>query len=181
MRRPLCCVCVAFVVTVFLYLKFCPLPEPVHDYPEGERITLLGDVYKKEFKSGSQGNALVVELENVQRWSPDLAGKETEIKTKTKGGKVLCYLEADENLTVPKAGSTIAVEGKVSCFDRAGNPGNLTRGSIIGSSVWTAGSTRQRSVQRAAGIPRIARSCISSGAILRGSLTGCLRLGMHRS
>ena len=62
MRRPLCCVCVAFVVTVFLYLKFCPLPEPVHDYPEGERITLLGDVYKKEFKSGSQGNALVVEL-----------------------------------------------------------------------------------------------------------------------
>lgn len=125
MRRPLCCVCVAFVVTVFLYLKFCPLPEPVHDYPEGERITLLGDVYKKEFKSGSQGNALVVELENVQRWSPDLAGKETEIKTKTKGGKVLCYLEADENLTVPKAGSTIAVEGKVSCFDRAGNPGEF--------------------------------------------------------
>ena len=59
MRRPLCCVCVAFVVTVFLYLKFSPPQYPVHDHPEGEQITLLGEVCKKEYKSGYQGSMLV--------------------------------------------------------------------------------------------------------------------------
>lgn len=112
MRRPLCCVCAAFVVTVFLYLKLCPPQEAVYDYPEGEQVTLLGEVYKKEFKSGYQGNTLVIWLKNVR-----MSG---EAET---AGNVICYIEADEDLTVPRAGSTIAVDGEVSCFDRARNPG----------------------------------------------------------
>lgn len=121
MRRPLCCVCVAFVATVFLYLKFCPPPKPVYDDLEGGRITLLGEVCKKEYKSGYQGTTLVIELENVRRWSPSQTPDEKEVAR----GKVLCYIEADENLVEPKAGSTVAVEGEVSYFGTARNPGEF--------------------------------------------------------
>ncbi|MDE7417705.1 MAG: DNA internalization-related competence protein ComEC/Rec2 [Lachnospiraceae bacterium] len=121
MRRPLCCVCVAFVVTVFLYLKISPPPEPVHDLPEGERITLLGEVCQKEYKSEYQKNTLVIQLKNVQRWSPDLEQNAEKVKR----GNVICYIEADEGLAEPKAGSMVAVEGVVSYFDRAGNPGEF--------------------------------------------------------
>lgn len=121
MRRPLCCVCVAFVVTVFLYLKFSPPQYPVHDHPEGEQITLLGEVCKKEYKSGYQGSMLVIELKNVQGWSPG-SGQEGET---SKRGNVICYIEANEELVVPKAGSVVAVEGEVSYFDTARNPGEF--------------------------------------------------------
>ncbi len=121
MRRPLCCVCVAFVVTVFLYLKFSPPQYPVHDHPEGEQITLLGEVCKKEYKSGYQGSMLVIELKNVQGWSPG-SGQEGET---SKRGNVICYIEANEGLVVPKAGSVVAVEGEVSYFDTARNPGEF--------------------------------------------------------
>lgn len=121
MRRPLCCVCVAFVVTVFLYLKFSPPQHPVHDHPEGEQITLLGEVCKKEYKSGYQGSMLVIELKNVQGWSPG-SGQEGET---SKRGNVICYIEANEGLVVPKAGSVVAVEGEVSYFDTARNPGEF--------------------------------------------------------
>ncbi len=121
MRRPLCCVCVAFVVTVFLYLKFSPPQHPVHDHPEGEQITLLGEVCKKEYKSGYQGSMLVIELKNVQGWSPG-SGQEGET---SKRGNVICYIEANEGLAVPKAGSVVAVEGEVSYFDTARNPGEF--------------------------------------------------------
>lgn len=121
MRRPLCCVCVAFVVTVFLYLKFSPPQYPVHDHPEGEQITLLGEVCKKEYKSGYQGSMLVIELKNVQGWSPG-SGQEGET---SKRGNVICYIEANEGLAVPKAGSVVAVEGEVSYFDTARNPGEF--------------------------------------------------------
>ena len=111
----------AFVVTVFLYLKFSPPQYPVHDHPEGEQITLLGEVCKKEYKSGYQGSMLVIELKNVQGWSPG-SGQEGET---SKRGNVICYIEANEGLVVPKAGSVVAVEGEVSYFDTARNPGEF--------------------------------------------------------
>ncbi|MDE6918407.1 MAG: ComEC family competence protein, partial [Lachnospiraceae bacterium] len=119
MRRPLCCVCVAFVATVFLYLQCNPLPGVVQDCTEGERITLFGEVCKKEYQSGHQGKTLVIRLENVQRWSP---GMEQDGQQAVRGD-VICYVGVDADLVEPKAGSTIAVEGEVSYFGEARNPG----------------------------------------------------------
>ena len=64
MRRPLCCVCAAFVVTVFLYLIINPLAEQKFDLPEGTRITLIGELTQKEYKK----ETLVLRLENVREW-----------------------------------------------------------------------------------------------------------------
>lgn len=114
MRRPLCCVCVAFVVTVFLYLQLSPPPESVCDLPEGGRVTLLGEVTQKEYKQGT----LVLQLKNVKEWGADS-------DQNAKRGQVICYIESEEEMTEPKAGSVVAVEGKVSYFDAARNPGEF--------------------------------------------------------
>jgi len=105
---------VAFVVTVFLYLRLSPPAGPEHDLQEGVRATLLGEVCQKEYKNG----ALVLELTNVRTKDAAL-GQNAESKN------VLCYIEADGKLTEPKAGSTVAVEGKVSYFNTARNPGEF--------------------------------------------------------
>lgn len=114
MRRPLCCACVAFVVTVFLYLRLSPPAEPLHDLSEGARVTLLGEVCQKEYKNG----ALVLELTNVKEKGVG-SGQNAE------RGNILCYIESDVGLAEPKAGSTVAVEGKVSYFDEARNLGEF--------------------------------------------------------
>ena len=111
MRRPLCCVCVAFVVTVFIYLQMNPAPAPTLCLEEGSNVTLQGRVVQKYV----QKDELVVQLDHVSASQP---------KQKI-DGRVLCYLELGERGDVPKAGSVIAVAGKVSGFGRARNPGEF--------------------------------------------------------
>lgn len=119
MRRPLCCVCVAFVVTVFLYLEISPPSQAAHDFPEGERITLQGEVCQKEYRQNEyQKNTLVVRLKNVREWGTN-AGRNTA------GADVICYMESGKGMSEPKTGSVVAVEGKVSYFDTARNPGEF--------------------------------------------------------
>lgn len=113
MRRPLCCVCAAFVVTVFLYLIISPPPERIFDFPEGIRVTFIGKVTQKEYKK----ETLVLRLEHVKAWRSNIQGNEL--------GSVLCYMEPCEDAVEPKVGSTIVVEGKVSYFDKARNPGGF--------------------------------------------------------
>lgn len=113
MRRPLCCVCAAFVVTVFLYLIISPPPEQSFDLQEGTRVILIGELTQKEYKK----ETLVLRLEHVKEWRSNV--QENEL------GCVLCYMETCEDIVEPKVGSTVAVEGKVSYFDRARNPGGF--------------------------------------------------------
>ena len=99
MRRPLCCVCVAFVATVFLYLSVSPPSEPVRDLPEGERVTLIGEVCQKEYQSVYQRNTLVIWLKDIRRWSPD-SGQAAE---KLGNGRVgRCFWNTSEVIWVMK-------------------------------------------------------------------------------
>lgn len=121
MRRPLCCVCVAFVATVFLYLSVSPPSEPVRDLPEGERVTLIGEVCQKEYQSVYQSSTLVIWLRDIRRWNTD-SGQAAE---KLGNGRVICYIDAEEGMEEPRVGCTIAVEGETAYFDRSGNPGEF--------------------------------------------------------
>ena len=116
MKRPLCCVCAAFVATVFLFLKFGPLPYVVDIPEEGKRVTLLGEISQKEYKEGT----LILCLKQVSQ----LNSNEENNQKENRFG-VLCYIEADEHMTEPGLGSMIAVEGKVSYFKEARNPGEF--------------------------------------------------------
>lgn len=113
MKRPLCCICAAFVATVFLYLKLNPLPDVEYDIAEGSEITLLGEVYQKEYSK----DQLVLYLKHIKVWNSNVE------PSKISG--VICYIKQEENQTEPKIGSTIAVEGTVSYFKEARNPGEF--------------------------------------------------------
>ena len=114
MKRPLCCVCIAFVVTVFLYLELNPTQPPSYTAEEGCQVTLLGEVSQKEYKE----ETLVLTLQNVKR-----RGAEGDLTDEKCG--VLCYLESSEDVCIPRLGSIVAVEGKVSCFQEVRNPGGF--------------------------------------------------------
>lgn len=107
MKRPLCCVCTAFVAIVFLYLQLNPIPDKTYDYADGSKVTLCGQVSKKEYQS----DALVLYLSHI-RDSDTIS-------------KVLCYMEPQDMASEPKSGSIVVVEGKVSYFNKARNPGGF--------------------------------------------------------
>ncbi|MDE7323861.1 MAG: DNA internalization-related competence protein ComEC/Rec2 [Lachnospiraceae bacterium] len=107
MKRPLCCVCAAFVVIVFLYLEWNPAPDIIHDNADGSRVTLHGEVYQKE----QQGSMLVLYLRRIR--NSDTVGK------------VMCYVELDDLAEEARLGSTVVVEGEVSYLKRARNPGGF--------------------------------------------------------
>lgn len=110
MKRPLCCVCAAFVATVFFVLKVSPLPYEADIPEEGKRVTLLGEISKKEYSE----ETLVLYLELI-----------SQIDKKENSCGVMCYIEADGDATEPRLGSIIAVEGEVSYFKEARNPGEF--------------------------------------------------------
>lgn len=114
MKRPLCCVCIAFVVTVFLYLELNPMPPLSYTAEEGCQVTLLGEVIQKEYKE----ETLILTLQNVKR-----RGLGGELIDENCG--VLCYLEGSGDVCIPRLGSIAAVEGKVSCFQEVRNPGGF--------------------------------------------------------
>ncbi len=64
MRRPLCLVCVAFVVSVFISLQMNPLSESMK-VEDGSRVIYTGEVYHKEYRYQS----LLLYLRNVNQVS----------------------------------------------------------------------------------------------------------------
>lgn len=113
MRRPLCFLCAAFVVAVFIALKLFPLSleAPAN---EDSRGIYVGKVYQKEYKYGQ----LVLYLEQVNQ----VEEISNLISKKNSKIKILCYTKVDNE---PKMGSTVCIEGKVQSFPVANNPGEF--------------------------------------------------------
>lgn len=121
MKRPLCCVCAAFVATVFLVLKLDPLPYEADVPKEGERVTLLGEVSQKEYRE----ETLVLCLKQASQFDKQEGACQNKINQTEKQCGVMCYIEADNQITEPRLGSIIAVEGEASYFKEARNPGEF--------------------------------------------------------
>lgn len=127
MRRPLCCVCLAFVAAVFLYLLAGMLPTNAVAETEGSRLMLIGELYNKEYKNYSQ----VLYLKHVKKIDQNSTdnvtpiSKHQEIIEYKNDTCVMCYVDSGgfsyEN--EPKLGAWIMVEGEVSFFDETRNLG----------------------------------------------------------
>ena len=101
MRRPLCLVCMAFVAAVFIMLHIQPMQgHALSEEQEGQVVTRQGIVTAKEYKDGN----LILYLED-----------------KDKEG-FLCYMS---DVTEPKLGSVITVQGKAMNFRQGRNPGGF--------------------------------------------------------
>lgn len=116
MKRPLCCVCAAFVAIVFFYLKCNPVPAAVYDMAEGSRAVFTGEVCRKE--CGETG--LVFYLKNASMKNPGRENGNGDL-----AGQIVCYVEGMDGMAEPKSGSRVVVEGEISYFREARNPGGF--------------------------------------------------------
>lgn len=112
-KRPLCLVCIGFIVFVAV-TQAVWRPRGV-SFTEEEAV-LSGTVYDKEYKTSAYSDRAspVVCLNHIS-W------KESQVSGKING--VLCYLKEGEAL--PAVGSRITVRGRLKPFKRATNPGEF--------------------------------------------------------
>jgi competence protein ComEC len=115
MKRPLCCICAAFVATVFIYLMLNPVSYNDLGVEEGTRIRVIGEVTNKEYKN----EKLVLYLNNIRIFNEGINNIGNNIE------ELMCYTEYDESYNAPEMGCQIMVEGKVSYFKEPRNPGEF--------------------------------------------------------
>lgn len=118
-KRPLGLGCLAVAGFLYLYVRLSGVPYIDNSEFQGEMITVTGEVYKKETVMQTNGAVPVLYLELCE---PDNTGKLQENNGPI-GNKVLCYLREEQ----PEAeiGSYVQLQGKLSCFERASNPGQF--------------------------------------------------------
>ena len=129
MKRPLCYICMAFVATIFLFLKLSDVysmdinDNAVINSMEGQRITFLGEVYHKEYKN----QKLVLYLKKTeikdQKNSQLIDLNENVNNEVIRYRQIMCYMNEGES--EPKTGSTVLVKGEVSFFEEKRNPGEF--------------------------------------------------------
>lgn len=111
MKRPLCLVCLSFVLALFLFQWFFPIPLYEDRKEDGAVVERTGQVYKKEYKK--EKLLLYLQCENE---------------------RILCYVNgsspSNENRSpngssYPKLGSFIQVRGSYQSFSCATNPGQF--------------------------------------------------------
>lgn len=110
MRRPLCLICLAFVVSVFISLQMISLPEAAC-VADGSRVICSGEVYHKEYRYQN----LVLYLRNVNPVDS------TNIPTNYEFD-ILCYVSEGKE---PKLGSCVLVSGEAASFSKPRNPGGF--------------------------------------------------------
>jgi len=112
MKRPLCMVCLAFILSVFLILEYGSPPTDEFSKSVGENKIVTGLVYAKEFSN----DKLVIYLKNVT-----VSNIYFQNFPKT-NQKIICYVE---ELQVIKLGSFIQLRGSLNIFDKPTNPGGF--------------------------------------------------------
>ena len=136
MKRPLCYVCMVFVVTVFFYLKINSLTGTSVEESWGSEATFLGEVYQKEYKN----ERLVLYLEHVKKCDSDYLNTisygvnslehSTSEEISDNNVKIICYLgeknsEEKYDTVIPEMGSIIAIKGTPESFKKPRNPGQF--------------------------------------------------------
>ncbi len=109
-KRPLGLICLLMSGLLFLLTRSAPMPSEEYDQKyeqlQGQTLTLIGRVYKKETARQAKGVVMVLYL-----------------KTDPEGARVMCYLSPDQSQ--PEVGSHVRIRGKAACFERASNPGQF--------------------------------------------------------
>lgn len=118
MRRLLCYLCLAYLVTVFLYLYVWP-PETTIQVEDGGPFQYTGKVYQKEYKN----DKLILYLRNVQIYQgvqPDL--DHSIGKSQNDTINIICYMQDKQE---PRLGSCVLIKGIQHPFLEATNPGEF--------------------------------------------------------
>ena len=112
MKRPLCCLCLAYVVSVLIYLLFFK-PSFSVNVEEGQWKTYYGMVYDKELSE----DRTILYLKHVQNLQAS--------KSQEENYDILCYYESGQE--IPPIGSYVIVSGKIAFFKESRNPGEFNQ------------------------------------------------------
>lgn len=111
-RRPLSLFCLAVILFLLLGTKLTGTFPSEYEALEGESVTLVGSVYRKESGEGTQGERRALYLRPVPSREP-----------LQRAEAVICYLKSNQPL--PELGSIVEVRGKLKCFEKPSNPGQF--------------------------------------------------------
>lgn len=117
-RRPLSMVCLIIVLFLWVGTCFAGNPPDTERTKEGQRVTLTGKVYKKEWVTQEEKERKTVYL-HVTKVQEGLC----DTGEKTERQNVICYLKSGQSL--PEIGSTVKVEGRLRYFEKPSNPGQF--------------------------------------------------------
>lgn len=116
MRRPLCMMCLAFVIIVFGLLQFLGKPPGPPEDLDGQYLRLAGRVCRKEVKNDNS----VIILDQIS-WERDSRISDYSYLKSLQNSKIICSINED----FPEMGRRVLVEGKASLFEKATNPGEF--------------------------------------------------------
>jgi competence protein ComEC len=138
LKRPLCFIAAVFIAVSMAGLALVPRPLPDYRTWEDQVVTLTGQVVGKEIKNSGGRETMMVTIADVSSLpsgelhqaiveSAPIGGLKPPLlpaEPPLVGGRVLCYLATDS--VVPYLGSRVSVQGRLSGFPRATNPGQFS-------------------------------------------------------
>ena len=122
-KRPLCLLCLAFVVAVFISLNIVQRPAPSTESREGQTTVVTGQVYWKEYHTSVQGKQTLLFIKLSQSFSENASKKTSEKNPSLSTQNVICYLSPEQS--EPPMGSLVELSGTLRNFESATNPGQF--------------------------------------------------------
>lgn len=113
LKRPLCIICLVFVLALYCYMEWKPRPPYVLETYDGRYVEITGQIYQKEIKQ----EQIILYLNHVT-----ICDEQSQVKLENHH-KVICYCEG-ENQSV-FTGSYVQVKGRIQKFRKATNPGEF--------------------------------------------------------
>lgn len=120
MRRPVFIIGMTMAAVIFIYLHCKPLPAPDIGEAEGNTLTLVGQVEKKDYHISNGQEVPIIYLSKIQVVNSPNTSYQTTLLPDVNG--VLCYIAEGKE---PKLGSFICIRGKLRSFNKATNPGEF--------------------------------------------------------
>ena len=127
MRRPLCVVCLVFVLLIIGIVEIFPYKYSLPNELTGEVILVEGKVTGKEIKSQNGQTNFIIYLKPILSQSisniDDVGDRNSNLQKLNKAEGILCYMT--NTSYVPNIGSYVQVKGEVSIFKKPDNPGEF--------------------------------------------------------
>ncbi len=128
MKRPLCVICLAVVACIALWVWLHPPSAISYDDADGGQVTLIGQVYGKEFQKGYDAPVLLLYVEpSVLIYQNQEIPFYDNFICRMQGGGAAASDDAQDDTgdTEPSIGSQVRITGVLSEFSPATNPGQF--------------------------------------------------------
>lgn len=125
MRRPLCLLCLFYVigVSVILQLFFVPAKGNEKQLKDDERCTVLGEVYRIQWKN--EKAILYLKVSTIQFESDNKPLQENKYGSGKFCGGAVCYMEDGAAVSNVKIGNRIFIKGTCRLYEPAANDGQF--------------------------------------------------------